>query len=106
MLGHPHDSTDPDKNFLGRTVWSATPTDELERAEFWEVVDESMTCMPDGVATAFKLSVIERQDTATICRELNISSGNLWVRLHRARNYLAHIVNDQWNDGRYETTRS
>lgn len=78
-------------------IWSVAPADELERQEFWEVIHESMAHMPDGVSTAFRLSVIEGHSAATICDELKISSGNFWVRLHRARSYLAQVVSDRWN---------
>ena len=98
MMPHSFDGIDSDKDPVAGTAWSVAPADELERQEFWEVIHESMTRMPDGVATAFRLSVIEGQSSAAICHELKISSGNFWVRLHRARSYLAQIFNDRWHD--------
>ncbi|MEP3477769.1 MAG: sigma-70 family RNA polymerase sigma factor [Fuerstiella sp.] len=97
ILAYTSDWADVETAKVSDSVWSVAPADELERQEFWEVIHESMNRMPAGVATAFRLSVIEGQSTAAICDELNISSGNFWVRLHRARNYLAQIVNDRWN---------
>lgn len=88
--------TDKDQYTTG-SAWSAKPADEAERQEFWELVEESLKGMPDGPATAFRLSVIECCDTPSICEALNITSTNLWVRLHRARAYLATSLDDRWN---------
>ena len=41
-------------------------------------------------------NVMEGMDTQEICRELGISSSNLWVRLHRARLGLAKCVASRW----------
>ena len=99
-----HDqSTLNKKNFIGLSLpvdcsaWSANPTDEAEREEFWAIIEEALEDMPDGPGAAFRLSVIECCDAAEICQILSITNSNLWVRLHRARAYLADRLNERWN---------
>ena len=52
--------------------------------------------LPPGQADVFVLSVMEEMDSDEICRELEITSANLWTRLHRARLGLAKCVGSRW----------
>jgi len=64
--------------------------------ELWEVVQGCMEHLPSGQADVFVLSVMEEMDSNDICRELEITSANLWTRLHRARLGLAKCVGARW----------
>ena len=78
------------------TAWSTTPADEVEWEEFWAIVHRSLSLLPAGLASAFRLSVIECLDSPAICAELGITSDNLWVRIHRAKKQLSQNVREQW----------
>lgn len=80
----------------GAATWSSTPESQLERDELWSIVQSCLKHLPDGQADVFVLSVMEEMDGAEICRELNISQSNLWVRLHRARLKLSRCVGALW----------
>lgn len=72
------------------------PDTSLESRELWDVVRGCLDHMPTGQADAFVLSAMEDMDSDQICRELEITPSNLWVRLHRARLALARCVGSRW----------
>ena len=44
----------------------------------------------------FKMRTIQEIDTDVICNELEITSSNLWVIIHRARTQLRRCLEDNW----------
>lgn len=68
----------------------------LENKELWEIVRICLNYLPQGQADVFVLSVMEELESQEICKELNITPSNLWVRLHRARLSLARCVGSKW----------
>ncbi|MEZ6132260.1 MAG: sigma-70 family RNA polymerase sigma factor [Planctomycetaceae bacterium] len=97
------DSHDPSEQMFDRNGnWKAgvfgqvQPGDQAEAGEFREVVRSCLEHLPKGQADVFVLSVMEDMDADQICRELNITPSNLWVRLHRARLGLARCVGARW----------
>jgi len=80
----------------GAMPWSNTGDQHVESRELWEVVQDCLGHLPPGQADVFVLSVMEEMVTDEICRELDISSANLWTRLHRARLGLAKCVGSRW----------
>ncbi|MFK7736888.1 MAG: sigma-70 family RNA polymerase sigma factor [Pirellulaceae bacterium] len=75
---------------------SFEPAARLESRELWTVVEKCLKTIPPGQAEVFVLSVIEELDSEEICKVLEISPSNLWVRLHRARLGLAKCVGAKW----------
>ena len=74
----------------------ARPDNQMEARELWAVVRDCLANLPAGQADAFVLSVMEEVSTDEICRQLDITPTNLWVRLHRARLGLAKCVAAKW----------
>lgn len=87
---------DQNGNWKTGAFSSIIPTDTLESQEIWEVVQGCLKHLPKGQADVFVLSVMEEMETEEICKELGITSSNLWVRLHRARLALAKCVGSKW----------
>src|SRR5579871_1586636 len=73
-----------------------SPAALAESAEFWRVVRSCLTKLPARMAEAFTLRTIEEQGAEAVCRELEISSANLWVLLHRARLRLVRCLEINW----------
>ncbi len=100
--GKSDDSNDPSSQLFNQQgnwkngAFAVTPDDQLESQEVWEVVRGCLSHIPAGQADVFVLSVMEEMDTDQICKELNITPANLWVRLHRARLALAKCVGTKW----------
>jgi RNA polymerase sigma-70 factor (TIGR02943 family) len=84
---------------LSVAAWMKAPTDAIESSELWAIVEGCLKNLPVGQASAFTLSVMEELDSDEICRELDITPSNLWVRLHRARIGLANCVGARWDHG-------
>ena len=73
-----------------------SPDSRLRADELQQVVRDCLEHLSQGQADVFVLSVMEEMDSDQICRELDISPSNLWVRLHRARLSLAKCVDAKW----------
>ena len=81
----------------GAINWSPSPDQSLELSELQAVVQECLSGLPQNQADVFVLSVMEEMDSEEICRELNITPSNMWVRMHRARLGLAKCVGSKWS---------
>jgi RNA polymerase sigma-70 factor (ECF subfamily) len=55
-----------------------------------------MEKLPKTTATAFAMRELDDLGTPEICKELGISSTNLWVMLHRARLQLRECLERNW----------
>lgn len=101
--GISHDGGDPTAHlFDAHGNWKTgafrfeLPDQSIESRELWDVVRNCLSHLPAGQADVFVLSVMENMDSDQICRELDITPSNLWVRLHRARLALARCVAARW----------
>lgn len=81
----------------GALKWAPGPGQEIEMQELQGVVQDCLKALPQGQADVFTLSVMEEMDSQEICEALDISSQNMWVRMHRARLGLAKCVGSKWN---------
>jgi len=76
--------------------WTGDPAEILERKEFWDAFDSCVDGMPLKMRQAFVLREIDGADTQTVCETLGISDNNLWVLIHRARQYLRRELGPIW----------
>lgn len=99
------DTTDPtiDAWFDERGSWVSQPKQceidpaELqERAEFWTVLQSCLQALPDRLAEAFTLRVVDSRKPDEVCKVLSITPTNLWVALHRARARLRACLEANW----------
>jgi RNA polymerase sigma-70 factor (ECF subfamily) len=72
------------------------PAASAERSEFWGVVRHCLARLPARMAAAFTLRTLDDWPSADVCRELDVSPGNLWVLLHRARLQLVRCLELHW----------
>jgi len=72
------------------------PDQTLEDREFWDVLDGCLSRLPQSLSSAFILRELEDLDTAELRRILELSEGNLRVRLHRARLLLRECLQKHW----------
>jgi RNA polymerase sigma-70 factor (ECF subfamily) len=72
------------------------PAAFAERADFWRVVRDCLAKLPPRMAEAFTLRTLEEERGDDVCRELAISSANLWVLMHRARLRLVRCLEINW----------
>jgi RNA polymerase sigma-70 factor (ECF subfamily) len=67
-----------------------SPDKVLDQKKFWAVLTECLKRLPPQLALLYSL----RED---ICKDLNISSTNSWVMLHRARLGLKQCFEIHWS---------
>ena len=72
------------------------PDQTLEDREFWDVLDRCLSRLPHSLSAVFILRELEDLDTAELRRILELSEGNLRVRLHRARLLLRECLEKHW----------
>lgn len=76
--------------------WQINPGICTRQKAFWDVLQRCLSKVSPRIASAFALKEIEQLDTQQICAALDISEGNLWVMLHRARTHLRHCLEMNW----------
>jgi RNA polymerase sigma-70 factor, ECF subfamily len=65
------------------------PEEQAAQRQRLARVAARLASLPPGLRDAFERRVLQEQPTAAVCAALAISEGNLFVRLHRARQALA-----------------
>lgn len=86
---HWHDSLSP-------RTWRRSPDEALQENEFFGVLQNCMSKLPERVATVFLLREMNGLDTDEICETLSLSSSNFWVMMHRARMALRRCIEIKW----------
>ncbi len=76
--------------------WGRSPEQILQDKNFSETVQECLRKLPEKLRLVFTMRVIDDIDGADICKELNISSSNFWVMMHRSRLALRGCVEKHW----------
>jgi RNA polymerase sigma-70 factor (ECF subfamily) len=98
-----HDEADVvDALFLENGHWRQPPSDwgdpdkALENKAFMAVFEECAKNMPAKTARAFMMRELMELSTEDICKELEVSTTNCWVILHRARLNLRECLEMKW----------
>jgi len=76
--------------------WGSAPDDPLHQHEFMHILKKCISAIPKKIASVFTMKEIEDIKSEQICKELKISSSNLWVMLHRARTQLRRCLELNW----------
>jgi RNA polymerase sigma-70 factor (TIGR02943 family) len=74
----------------------ADPQTSLSQRQFFEVLEACIENLPATQARVFMMREWLELDSPEICKELAISSTNLWVLLHRARLRLRECLQVKW----------
>ena len=97
---------DADSSFDNEGEWRTKPADwgdpeqALSQRQFLNIVSTCMEHLPPKVARVFLMREYMDFEIAEICRELDITAGNVYVILHRARMGLRQCVEKNWLDKR------
>jgi RNA polymerase sigma-70 factor (ECF subfamily) len=76
--------------------WKANPEILLQNNEFWKVLRDCLKELSHVMAKAFVMREMEGMSSKQVCKYLEISETNLWVRLHRARLQLRRCLEINW----------
>lgn len=77
-------------------AWQINPKKMLEQQEFMDILAQCLEHLPVRLRTIFVLRELEDQDSNEICKDLAISTTNLWVMLYRARLRLRNCLSLKW----------
>lgn len=76
--------------------WNLDSTNNLERDEFQRVLELCLSFLPPQWREVFHLKLMEECSGEEICKELEISSSNLWVIIHRAKLKMRACIEKNW----------
>ena len=76
--------------------WSNDVEKSLENEELHDTLEKCIDNLPQKYEMVFRMKTIREMDTEEICKELEITSSNLWVIIHRARTQLRKCMEDNW----------
>lgn len=76
--------------------WQISAEKALENEELRKIIEACVGALPEKWSAVFVLRVIEEINTDEVCKELNISSSNLWVIIHRAKLQLRDCIEKNW----------
>ncbi len=76
--------------------WEVNPSTLAEKKEFWHVLHGCLKELSQVMAKAFVMRELEGMSSEQVCKLLEISQTNLWVRLHRARLQLRRCLELNW----------
>ena len=103
-------TTDDDEQDLDELLfaqdghWREAPKDwgdpehQLRERQFFDVLEACVSHLPATQGRVFMMREWLELDTDEICKELAITSTNLWVLLHRARLRLRDCLQQTWFD--------
>ncbi|MES2047118.1 MAG: sigma-70 family RNA polymerase sigma factor [Pseudomonadota bacterium] len=74
------------------------PDTELEQKDFFNVIEICLEKLPAKTARVFMMHEWLDWETDEICKELNLTKSNLWIRLFRARLKLREYLGLRWFD--------
>lgn len=74
----------------------ANPAAALEQKRFWEVFELCIDALPEKPARVFGMRELMGMETDEICKELDITTSNCGVLLHRARLGLRDCLSRRW----------
>lgn len=68
----------------------------IRQNEFYKILQYCIDKMPSKLVPAFVAKYIDEDETEKICKELNISSSNYWVMIHRAKVLMRSCLEKNW----------
>jgi len=72
------------------------PESDFERSEFRDMMDFCLGKLPPNTARVFIMREVLGLESAEICKELSLTTTNLWVIMYRARIALRQCLETNW----------
>ena len=94
-----YDDGENEGNWLEERVpqsWDNQSEKSIENEELKSQLESCIDALPEKYGMVFRMKTIQEFETEEICKELDITSSNLWVIIHRARTQLRKCMEDNW----------
>lgn len=76
--------------------WIKGADEALVKADFYRIFEYCIGKMPPKLIPVFVSKFIDEKDAEKICKELNISSSNYWVMVHRSKILMRKCLEINW----------
>jgi len=76
--------------------WGNDAEKSIENDELKSILNQCINHLPEKYRMVFLLKTVQEYETEDICNELDITSSNLWVIIHRARVQLRKCIEENW----------
>ena len=76
--------------------WSVNYSQPVETKEFNEILNKCMDKLSEIMKIVFTMKYLDEKESDAICKELNITSSNYWVIMHRAKLQLRGCLEKKW----------
>jgi RNA polymerase sigma-70 factor (ECF subfamily) len=76
--------------------WGIDYSQNIETKEFYEILEKCKKKLNELQNMVFTLKYLDEKNSNEICKELNISSSNYWVLIHRAKLQMRQCLEKNW----------
>ncbi|MBN8694393.1 MAG: sigma-70 family RNA polymerase sigma factor [Bacteroidetes bacterium] len=76
--------------------WGVENLNGIENKELASALNFCIDKLPDNQKQLILLKLVEEEETEKVCKELNITSTNYWVIIHRAKLQLRACLEKNW----------
>jgi RNA polymerase sigma-70 factor (ECF subfamily) len=76
--------------------WNSVDKNNIEQKEFKNILAKCLDKLPKVWSSVFSLKYLEEEESSTICKELDITSSNYWVIIHRAKLQMRECLEKNW----------
>lgn len=76
--------------------WGIDYSQNIETKEFYEILEKCKNKLAELQNAVFTLKYLDDKNSDEICKELNISSSNYWVLIHRAKLQIRQCLEKNW----------
>jgi len=80
----------------GPKPWNVSEKNTIEQKEFKHILAQCLSKLPKVWSSVFALKYIEEEESENICKELDITSSNYWVIIHRAKLQMRECLEKNW----------
>lgn len=77
-------------------TWAESADAAMKKKEFYKILHYCINKMPPKLIPAFVAKYIDGEDTEKVCKELDLSSSNYWVMIHRAKVLMRRCLEKSW----------
>jgi RNA polymerase sigma-70 factor, ECF subfamily len=84
------------ERFAPSANWNMSPEAALEQSEFFDVLENCISKLPEKAAGVFALREMDGLESSEICEIMRLSPSNFWVMMHRARMALRRCIEINW----------
>lgn len=84
------------QNSKSPVEWNIMESEKVFSNEFQKIIEYCINKMPPKFVPLFVMKYIDEIKSSEICKELEISSSNYWIMIHRAKLLMRACIEKNW----------